>query len=76
MDHQWIERLGSVLMASAVAPAGATEAVERAGPDDHFMVAVQWHPEVFVETDPRMRSLFDEFVAAAGEYRAAARAFA
>ena len=67
MHHQGIERLGDGLVASAFAPDGVIEGIERL--DDQFLVGVQWHPEVLIDTDPRMRRLFEEFIAAAREFR-------
>jgi len=67
MHHQGIERLGDGLVASAFAPDGVIEGIERV--DDQFLVGVQWHPEVLIDTDPRMRRLFEEFLAAAREFR-------
>jgi putative glutamine amidotransferase len=63
MHHQGIKTLASALVASAVAPDGLIEAVE--SPSDHFLVGVQWHPEVFEITDPHTRHVFREFIAAA-----------
>jgi putative glutamine amidotransferase len=56
--HQAIDRLGSGLTVSALAPDGTIEAVE--DPSLPFFLAVQWHPEV--DDD---RSLFSALVAAA-----------
>ena len=67
MHHQGIDRLGRELVATAVAPDGLVEGVESS--DDYFMVGVQWHPEALIDTDPRMRRLFEQFVAAAGDFR-------
>ena len=67
MHHQGVKQLGSGLFASAVAPDGLVEALE-AGSDDHFMIGVQWHPEVFEMTDPHTRHLFREFINAANRY--------
>ncbi len=64
MHHQGIKMLAPSLVASAVAPDGLIEAVE-SGADDHFMVGVQWHPEVFEMTDPHTRHVFREFINAA-----------
>jgi putative glutamine amidotransferase len=60
--HQSVARLGSGLVASAAAPDGVIEAVERA--DARFCVGVQWHPENFWRTG-EFRGLFDAFVGAA-----------
>jgi putative glutamine amidotransferase len=60
MHHQGIKTLAPALTASAVAPDGLIEAAE--SPDGHFLVGVQWHPEVFEATDPHTRALFSEFV--------------
>jgi putative glutamine amidotransferase len=67
MHHQGIERLGRGLVASAVAPDGVIEGVETR--DDYFLVGVQWHPEVLIENDPKTRRLFEEFIAAASDFR-------
>lgn len=69
MHHQAIERLGGGLVASAFAPDGVIEGVETR--DDYFLVGVQWHPEVLIENDPKTRRLFEEFIAAASEFREA-----
>jgi putative glutamine amidotransferase len=68
MHHQGIKTLASALVPSAVAPDGLVEAAESAS--DHFLVGVQWHPEVFEMTDPHTRHVFREFVAAAEKYGA------
>ena len=63
MHHQAIKDLAPSLHASARAPDGLIEGVESG--DDHFLVGVQWHPEMFEPSDPRTRQLFRSFVDAA-----------
>lgn len=63
MHHQAIKQLAPSLVASASAPDRLIEAVESG--TDHFLVGVQWHPEVFGQHDLRTRRLFQAFVAAA-----------
>jgi len=67
MHHQGIKQLARALVPAATAPDGLIEAVEVAS--DHFMVGVQWHPEVFEMSDPHTRHLFREFVTAASRWR-------
>jgi len=67
MHHQGIKAIAPGLIPSAVAPDGLVEAVESA--EDHFMVGVQWHPEVFELSDPHTRHLFHEFASAARRWR-------
>lgn len=67
MHHQGIARLAPGLTAVATAGDGLIEGVEV--PDDRFVVGVQWHPEDLVDVDPRMRRLFDAFIAAARSAR-------
>lgn len=43
MHHQGIDRLGTGLAVTAVAPDGLIEGIESR--DDRYLVAVQWHPE-------------------------------
>src|SRR5256885_1407412 len=67
MHHQAIDRLGSGLVVSAVAPDGIIEGVETR--QDFFLVGVQWHPEVLIESDANTRRLFEAFVSAASDFR-------
>lgn len=60
--HQAVRRLATSLTASATAPDGIVEAIER--PGARFCVGVQWHPENFWRTG-EFRPLFDAFVGAA-----------
>jgi len=62
MHHQGIKKLGDSLVATAVAPDGVIEGIESA--NGAFMVAVQWHPEVFESKDPHVFYLFRDFVEA------------
>lgn len=47
---------------------GIIEALEGTAPD-HFVLAVQWHPERSVEDDAHSRAIFRVFMGAAGKYR-------
>jgi putative glutamine amidotransferase len=67
MHHQGIRDLGRGLIATATAPDGLIEATEAA--DGSFLLGVQWHPEALTDGDVRMRALFDQFIAAAKDYR-------
>jgi putative glutamine amidotransferase len=60
--HQAVDRLGAGLRACAVAPDGTIEGIE----DEtlQFVVAVQWHAETLVGSDPHL-ALFHELVDAA-----------
>jgi putative glutamine amidotransferase len=66
MHHQGVRTLGRRLVATAVAPDGLIEAIEREG--DGYLVAVQWHPEALTDNDARTRGLFADFVDAASEW--------
>jgi putative glutamine amidotransferase len=59
LHHQAIDRLGKDLQPTAFAPDGIVEAVEGMGKE--WVLGVQWHPEWLVETDERMRALFQAF---------------
>jgi len=62
--HQSVERIGTGLIASATAPDGIVEGIEK--PDAAFCVGVQWHPENFWQTG-EFAPLFESFVASAKE---------
>jgi putative glutamine amidotransferase len=67
MHHQGLGDLGEGLVATAWAPDGLIEAVESAR-EDHFLVAVQWHPEMLIDGHAGTRRLFEAFITAANEY--------
>lgn len=63
--HQAIRTPGDNLRVAAVSPVdGVVEAVELAAPD-HFVVAVQWHPERTFAVSEFSRALFRAFLRAA-----------
>jgi putative glutamine amidotransferase len=68
--HQAVREAGKGLKATSWTSDGVIESVEDTTGKPVF--AVQWHPELSWETDPLSRALFDQFIAACGESRAAA----
>jgi len=66
MHHQAIKRLGEGLLASAHSPDGLIEAAEI--PGEHWVLGVQWHPEMFEESDPKTRALFQAFIDASNQF--------
>ena len=61
--HQAVKQLAPGFVASATAPDGVIEAIER--PDLPFCVGVQWHPENFWRTG-EFRALFEGLLKQAG----------
>ena len=61
--HQAVKKLAPGFVASATAPDGVIEAIER--PDLPFCVGVQWHPENFWRTG-EFRALFEGLLKQAG----------
>jgi putative glutamine amidotransferase len=61
--HQAVKRVGEGLVATAHAPDGVIEGVEK--PGHPFALGVQWHPEN-LQAMPEMKRLFEAFVAASG----------
>jgi putative glutamine amidotransferase len=67
--HQSADAIGNGLRIVARCPVdGIIEAVEGTSPD-HFVLAVQWHPERSVEEDEASRSIFRALVEAARQRR-------
>lgn len=67
--HQAAEVPGDGLRVVARAPSdGVVEAVEGADPE-HFVLAVQWHPERGYDSDPASQALFSRFIAEAKAYK-------
>ncbi len=64
--HQSANLVGDGLRTVARSLDGIVEAVEGTDPD-HFVLAVQWHPERSVEQDEHSRAIFSAFVEAARE---------
>jgi putative glutamine amidotransferase len=71
MHHQGVLRLGDGLVPTAWAPDGLVEAVESAR-EDHWVVGVQWHPEMLIDTHVGTRRLFEDFIEAANQHHNAA----
>jgi putative glutamine amidotransferase len=70
--HQAAEVVGDGLRVVARCPEdGVIEAVEGTSPD-HWVVAVQWHPERSCDDDPRSQAIFRALVEAAKDFSAAA----
>jgi len=68
--HQSAEVVGDGLRAVAVCPEdGVIEAIEGTEPE-HYVLAVQWHPERSFERDKVSGKLFQEFVGAARKWSA------
>jgi putative glutamine amidotransferase len=68
--HQSAEVVGDGLRAVAVCPEdGVIEAIEGTEPE-HYVLAVQWHPERSFEQDKVSGNLFQAFVAAARKWNA------
>ena len=59
MHHQGIERLATVLRATAISPDGLVEGIEM--PSRSFIMGVQWHPEYFPAPD-QMGGIFTGLV--------------
>ncbi len=60
--HQAVDRVGSGLIPIAKAPDGIIESVTGAS-QDHFVLAVQWHPEKSFTYDAFSKNVFDFFLA-------------
>lgn len=58
--HQAINHLGKDLVATAYAKDGIIEAIEM--PSRHFVMGVQWHPEIMLMDSDAMLPLFELFV--------------
>ncbi|MGQ0813487.1 MAG: gamma-glutamyl-gamma-aminobutyrate hydrolase family protein, partial [Gemmatimonadota bacterium] len=65
MHHQGIRRLGSGLEPTIHAPDNLIEGIE--GTAEAFLLGVQWHPEMLIDTDAGTRRLFEAFRDAAAE---------
>ncbi len=60
--HQAVKNIAKGLEVMAAAPDGIVEALYK--PDQHFLWAVQWHPEFSCKTDENSRRIFSAFVEA------------
>ena len=66
--HQAIETVGRGLVATAWTSDGLVEALE-GPPEERFVLAVQWHPEIAWERDYLSRAIFGRFIDAARAFR-------
>jgi putative glutamine amidotransferase len=61
--HQAVKSVGNRLRTTARARDGVIEAIEGSN-TEHFVIGVQWHPELSWRTNDLSKSLFNEFVRA------------
>jgi len=71
---QAVAKLGVNLRASAIAPDGVIEAIER--PDRRMVIGIQWHPEIMSIGDASHLAIFRKLVECAADYRAQRAKFA
>ncbi len=60
IHHQCVKEPGKGLKQVAQTDDGVPEALES---EDGQIMLVQWHPEALLETEPRMRHLFEDLIA-------------
>lgn len=58
--HMAVKKLANEFICTGKSSDGIIELFESKG--KHFMLGVQWHPEMLYKTDPKMKSLFDLFL--------------
>ncbi|MBS4168359.1 gamma-glutamyl-gamma-aminobutyrate hydrolase family protein [Parachlamydia sp. AcF125] len=58
--HQAIKKLANGFTINAKAKDGLIEGIEKN--DGHFILGVQWHPEMMVSSDANMQKLFNYFI--------------
>lgn len=58
--HQAVKEMAPGLVTMAVSPDGIVEALYK--PDQHFLWAVQWHPEFSFRSDDYSQKIFNAFV--------------
>jgi putative glutamine amidotransferase len=69
--HQSVDRIGEGLRVAARCPSdGIVEALEGISPE-HFVLAVQWHPERSVEDDEPSRAIFRALIEASRRHQLA-----
>lgn len=66
--HQAVKRVADELVVSALAPDGVIEAIEFKD-KSHFVVGVQWHPELLVDTVPANLAIYRALVHRARDRR-------
>ncbi|MCR8746256.1 gamma-glutamyl-gamma-aminobutyrate hydrolase family protein [Romboutsia lituseburensis] len=54
--HLGVNKLAPGYIISATAKDGVVEAIEKKG--DHFVIGIQWHPEMMTKDCPKMQKLF------------------
>ena len=59
--RQAVDQLGQNLRITATGPHNIVEAIESINPNDPWMVAVQWHPEMYVD-DEKQEALLQTFI--------------
>lgn len=65
--HQAVKALGQGVTMSAAAPDGVVEAIELKG--GGFVLGVQWHPELMIDTVPPHLGVYRTFISKARERR-------
>lgn len=60
LHHQAVKDLASGFIVNAKADDGVIEAIVHTGPS--WIVGVQWHPEMLIDTYPVMNKLFEAFI--------------
>ena len=65
--HQAVKSVAPGFIVSARAEDGTVEAIEPANAltSERFLLAVQWHPEMFFKTDKTAKNIFEAFIEAA-----------
>ena len=58
--HLAVKDIAPGFKATAFAKDGVIEAIEKQG--EHFVLGVQWHPELLSREYPSMQKIFDEFI--------------
>jgi len=66
--HQAAEVVGDGLQLVAWCPEDQVKEAVEGTADDHFVLAVQWHPERTYDGDPASRAMFQAFIRAAAEW--------
>jgi len=66
--HQAADLVGDGLQLVAWSPADQVKEAVEGTSDDHFVLAVQWHPERTCDNDAPSRALFQAFVRAAADW--------